>query len=162
MRGRILLVLVLQLLSAMLIMLFTQQLVLGPSIACLIFLSIFVQAGCGAVFGIVPYIDPQNLGPTSGAVGAGGNIGAILWTLVTIYYQNASSTRNSLNIIGICIFCSTVLYLFINIPGHAGLLFGVEDESQQVSNHTMLKGKEQKAKVQQLPEVYPATTSATL
>lgn len=159
MRGRIMLVLGLQLFSAMLIMLFTQQLVLGPSIACLIFLSIFVQAGCGAVFGIVPYIDPQNLGATSGAVGAGGNIGAILWTLVTIYYQDASSIRNSLSVIGICIFCSTVLYLFINIPGHAGLLFGVEDESLQVSNHTMHTGREVKVKSQQLPELGSNTIS---
>ena len=36
----------------------------------------------GSTFGIVPYVKPSATGAVSGAVGAGGNIGAVCWGLI--------------------------------------------------------------------------------
>mmetsp|Transcript_9307 Transcript_9307/g.22910 ORF Transcript_9307/g.22910 Transcript_9307/m.22910 type:complete len:491 (-) Transcript_9307:297-1769(-) len=52
---------------------------LGAAIFMMIIFSLFVQSAEGSTFGIVPYVDPKNTGGVCGFVGAGGNIGAVVW-----------------------------------------------------------------------------------
>jgi len=44
----------------------------------LIFFSLFVQAAEGTSYGIVPFMNPQQLAVISACVGAGGNLGAVI------------------------------------------------------------------------------------
>ncbi|KAF8635396.1 hypothetical protein AX15_000396 [Amanita polypyramis BW_CC] len=55
---------------------------LKTSILLMVFFSIFVQAVCGLTFGIVPFIDPSNNGKVMGIVGAGGNLGGLIFNLM--------------------------------------------------------------------------------
>eukprot|EP01084_Bolivina_argentea_P189343 325625_1 len=52
---------------------------LGYTITTLICFSLCVQAAEGATFAIVPFVQPKAIGPTAGIVGAGGNMGAMLF-----------------------------------------------------------------------------------
>ncbi|KAI9498884.1 major facilitator superfamily domain-containing protein [Zychaea mexicana] len=57
------------------------------AIVLMIFFSFFVQAVCGSTFGIVPFVDPLNNGKVMGMVGAGGNIGGIVFNLMFRQFQ---------------------------------------------------------------------------
>ena len=55
---------------------------LKVSITIMIFFSFFVQHVCGSTFAIVPFVDPVNNGKVMGIVGAGGNLGGLLFNLM--------------------------------------------------------------------------------
>lgn len=55
---------------------------LKVSIIVMVFSSFFVQHACGSTFAIVPFIDPVNNGKVMGIVGAGGNLGGLLFNLM--------------------------------------------------------------------------------
>ena len=55
---------------------------LSTSIILMIFFSFFVQHVCGSTFAIVPFIDPVNNGKVMGIVGAGGNLGGLVFNLM--------------------------------------------------------------------------------
>ena len=45
----------------------------------LVVFSIFCQAACGAVFGVVPFVSKRSVGLVTGVVASGGNIGALVF-----------------------------------------------------------------------------------
>lgn len=47
--------------------------------------AVFLQAGNGAVFAVVPQIDPPATGRIAGLVGAYGNLGGIVWLFLLVY-----------------------------------------------------------------------------
>eukprot|EP00488_Nonionellina_sp_1-RS-2012_P002412 TRINITY_DN4614_c0_g1_i1.p1 TRINITY_DN4614_c0_g1~~TRINITY_DN4614_c0_g1_i1.p1 ORF type:complete len:145 (+),score=18.02 TRINITY_DN4614_c0_g1_i1:204-638(+) len=55
---------------------------LGYTIFMLIAFSLCVQAAEGATFAVVPFIQPKAIGPVAGIVGAGGNMGAMLFAFL--------------------------------------------------------------------------------
>lgn len=61
------------------LLLFSQMNVLGFAIASMVFFSLFVQMAEGATYSVVPFINRKALGAVSGIVGAGGNVGAVLY-----------------------------------------------------------------------------------
>jgi len=65
---------------------------LSGAIVVLIIFSYFVQAGCGTSFGIVPFVNPSVSGAISGLVGAGGNLGGLVFTIVFRNYSNDTPT----------------------------------------------------------------------
>ncbi|GMF43257.1 unnamed protein product [Phytophthora fragariaefolia] len=79
MKGRIVVQCVMLAGEAVLLFIFSQIRVLGWSIPLLVAFGIFVQAGTGSTYGIVPYVSPRHTGVTSGIVGAGGNMGGLAW-----------------------------------------------------------------------------------
>jgi len=64
-----------------LVLVFANTPSLGSAIAVMVFFSLCVQAAEGTSFAIVPYVDPPSTGSISGIVGAGGNVGAVLFGL---------------------------------------------------------------------------------
>jgi NNP family nitrate/nitrite transporter-like MFS transporter len=110
------------------IFIFAEQKTLGTAIVSLIFFSIFVQAAEGSSYGIVPFIDPMNTGAVSGAVGAGGNMGAVLWGLIFLYGNDYTVSFQTL---GSIVFASSVVTFFIRIPGFAMLICGEDRPEEQ-------------------------------
>ena len=134
-RGRLAAQFVCILLEGCMVLVFASQNSLAGAICTMIIFSIFVQAAEGAVYGVVPYIDPLNTGSVTGAVGAGGNIGAVCWGMIFLF---GDGYKSSFFTLGYIIIAASILVFFVRIPGYAGLLFGEENPLEQV-----------KAKVQQ-------------
>ncbi|MGB1087811.1 MAG: MFS transporter, partial [Alphaproteobacteria bacterium] len=57
---------------------FSQMTVLVLAVGVMLVFSLFVQMGCGATFGVVPFVNKKALGAVAGIVGAGGNAGAVM------------------------------------------------------------------------------------
>jgi NNP family nitrate/nitrite transporter-like MFS transporter len=118
---------------------------LAGSIATLVFFSLFVQAAEGALFAIVPYVDPPNMGSIIGIVGAGGNVGAVAFGIAFRELDYATA----FTIMGVVILGSSVLSLFIIIEGHAGILWGKD----MVVNKETGKVVESKGRKEELEQV---------
>mmetsp|Transcript_37083 Transcript_37083/g.37760 ORF Transcript_37083/g.37760 Transcript_37083/m.37760 type:complete len:522 (-) Transcript_37083:300-1865(-) len=131
MRGRLIVQWLCLLAEGAMILIFAQQKDLGAAVTTMIVFSICVQAAEGATFSIVPYVDPLNLGVVNGIVGAGGNMGALLFGFVFLYGDNFLS---SLRLMGYIVIFSSYLTYFISIPGHLKLLGGVEMKECQAPN----------------------------
>jgi NNP family nitrate/nitrite transporter-like MFS transporter len=83
MPGRILALLIAMLLQGVFLIGFSFGMVSLPtSIILMVFFSFFVQHVCGSTFAIVPFIDPVNNGKVMGIVGAGGNLGGLIFNLM--------------------------------------------------------------------------------
>ncbi|KAL1917680.1 uncharacterized protein VTP21DRAFT_4073 [Calcarisporiella thermophila] len=63
---------------------------LGAAIVLMVLFSYFVQAGCGATFAIVPFIDPGRIGAVAGLIGAGGNLGGVVFSAIFGVYGRDS------------------------------------------------------------------------
>ena len=50
----------------------------------MLLLSTTMQAAAGATFGLVPFVDPELTGLVAGVVSAGGNLGAVFWSVVSL------------------------------------------------------------------------------
>jgi len=85
---------------------------LRDSIILMVFFSFFVQHVCGSTFAIVPFIDPVNNGKVMGIVGAGGNLGGLLFNLMFRGFGSRSETAF------LCLGCIT---LGVALLGCAGL-----------------------------------------
>jgi MFS transporter, NNP family, nitrate/nitrite transporter len=63
---------------------------LAGTVVMLLVFSVFVQAACGATFGVVPFVSKRSLGVVSGMVGAGGSAGAVITQ--QIFFKDKYST----------------------------------------------------------------------
>eukprot|EP00483_Globobulimina_turgida_P001674 UN01676 len=87
---------------------------LGYTIFTLIMFSLCVQAAEGATFAIVPFIQPKAIGPVSGIVGAGGNMGAMLFAFAI--FTNVPTTVSYFAawlILGVFVFLISFTTLFV-------------------------------------------------
>jgi len=109
------------------VIVFANSETLSSSISVLVLFSIFVQAAEGSTYGIVPYVNPRITGSISGIIGAGGNVGAVVFGL----FFRQLPAKDALIIMGTIITSVSILSIFIFIPGHPGLLF---KRRNQVSN----------------------------
>ncbi|CAM9153005.1 unnamed protein product [Phaeothamnion confervicola] len=81
MRGRIIVQFSCVLLEGVTLVIFATRDTLNSAVVMLAVFSLFVAMSNGSLYGIVPYVRPNATGATSGVVGAGGNIGALCWSL---------------------------------------------------------------------------------
>jgi NNP family nitrate/nitrite transporter-like MFS transporter len=137
MRGRLFVQFWFLIAEGVLAIVFAMQKNLGGAVATLIFFSIFVQAASGSTFGIVPYVDPKNNGAVYGAVGAGGNIGAVLWGLIFLY---GTSARESITVLGYIILASAGCCFAMKFPGYAWMLWGVDEPEKREKGNNVLLG----------------------
>ncbi|GAB5353617.1 hypothetical protein AAMO2058_000050500 [Amorphochlora amoebiformis] len=70
------------------LIIFSRMATFAGAICIMIIFSLFVQSAEGSTFGIVPYVDPEHTGGVCGFVGAGGNIGAVLWGVLFIFSES--------------------------------------------------------------------------
>lgn len=91
-----------------------------PAILCLVAFSICVQAAEGTTYAIVPYVVPKNVGAVAGVVGAGGNIGAVIWGLM---FMLGNDGPGGYRLLGLVIMASGFLSVFLRIKDQ-GSMFG--------------------------------------
>lgn len=130
-RGRLIVQFFTLLFQGIMIVIFSQQTEYSKALGVMIIFSAFCEAACGTTYGIVPFINPEFTGSISGAVGAGGNVGALCFSILFLYGQG---TAWSINVMGYIVLCSTILTFFISIPGYAMLVGGKENETLKMSN----------------------------
>lgn len=61
------------------LILFAQAGTLVQAICLMLLFALFLKMANGATFGMVPFVDEKNIGLVSGIVGAGGNLGGVLF-----------------------------------------------------------------------------------
>ncbi len=79
MRGKGLLLAGVLLLEGIGLIIFAQAGSLGMAIVSMLGFALFLKMANGATYGIVPFINEKNVGLISGIVGAGGNVGGMLF-----------------------------------------------------------------------------------
>jgi NNP family nitrate/nitrite transporter-like MFS transporter len=95
MRGKGLLLAGVLLLEGLGLLLFAQAGTLVAAITAMLTFALFLKMSNGATYGIVPFVNQKNVGLVSGIVGAGGNLGGMLFGFLfkssTISYGEAFS-----------------------------------------------------------------------
>ena len=109
------------LLEGLCILIFSRMNTLAGSVIALVFFSFGVQMSEGTLFGIVPYVLPDITGSVIGIVSAGGSMGAIIWSL--IFRFGPTAPEETFLILGFTVLGTSLLTLFIFIPGHDSFLF---------------------------------------
>jgi len=93
MRGKGLLLAGVLLLEGLGLLLFAQAGTLMAAIVAMLTFALFLKMSNGATYGIVPFVNQKNVGLVSGIVGAGGNLGGMLFGFLfkssTISYGQA-------------------------------------------------------------------------
>jgi NNP family nitrate/nitrite transporter-like MFS transporter len=79
MRGKGLLLAIVLLLEGLGLILFAQAGTLVFAIVSMLGFALFLKMANGATYGIVPFVNEKNVGLISGIVGAGGNLGGMLF-----------------------------------------------------------------------------------
>ena len=79
MRGKGLLLACVLLLEGCGLLLFAQAGSLVAAIGFMLMFALFLKMSNGATYGIVPFVNAKNVGLVSGIVGAGGNLGGMLF-----------------------------------------------------------------------------------
>lgn len=102
------------------------------AIVTLICFSTCVQMAEGAQYAVVPYVGNhlKALGPVSGIVGAGGNFGAVMWSLIYRGYANYPDPRQPFLVHGICVIGTALLVPFVHYPKF-GSMFLPQTESDE-------------------------------
>lgn len=77
--GRVRALVVIMVLEGVTLVVFSRMGTIGLAVASMVFFSLFVQMACGATYSVVPFINKRALGAVSGIVGAGGNVGAVIF-----------------------------------------------------------------------------------
>jgi NNP family nitrate/nitrite transporter-like MFS transporter len=119
MRGRLIWQFICFAMEGFMIMVFSKARSLSGSIAALMTFSIFVQGAEGSTFGIVPYLNPELTGTVAGIIGAGGNTGAVIFSIV---FQQLSY-RDAFFWMGTSTACISILSSLVWIKGYQGLFF---------------------------------------
>lgn len=110
-----------------LVLYFAQTTTLTSAIVVMFFFSLFVQASEGSTYGIVPYVDPPTTGAIAGIVGAGGNTGAVLFS---IGFRQLDD-KNAFAVMGFSTLAAAFFSVFVLIKGHAGMFCGKDMHHQQ-------------------------------
>ena len=79
-------------------------------------------------FRIVPYVNPPVTGSISGIIGAGGNVGAVVFSLC---FRELDATK-AFVVMGSMIVASSTLSALIKIDGHVGYMFQPADNATAV------------------------------
>ena len=122
MRGRLWVQVATLVCEGVMVVVFGRTVTLGGAIAAMIVLSIFVQAAEGSTFAIVPYVKHSITGSIAGVVGAGGNVGGVVFALI---FGNFDYQKGFL-FMGVIALSSAFLSLLVVIRGHASLIVGTD------------------------------------
>ncbi|GMG15589.1 unnamed protein product [Phytophthora fragariaefolia] len=86
---------------------------LGSCIALYVLVAIAAQATGGSTYGIVPYLNEQHTGTVNGLVGAGGNLGGVIYGII---FRSTDGYSTGLLYTGIIILVCAVLTPLLRFP----------------------------------------------
>jgi NNP family nitrate/nitrite transporter-like MFS transporter len=86
---------------------------LGACIALYVMVAIAAQATGGSTYGIVPYLSEQHTGTVNGLVGAGGNLGGVIYGVI---FRSTSGYSTGLLYTGIIILACALLTPLLRFP----------------------------------------------
>ena len=109
MRGKGLLLAGMLLLEGIGLILFAQSGSLGIAIISMLSFALFLKMANGATYGIVPFINEKNVGLISGIVGAGGNLGGMLFGF--LFKSQSISYAQAFTYIGVIVIIVSVIIL---------------------------------------------------
>ena len=102
------------------LIIFSKATWLSLAIVTMLIVGIFIQMSNGATYALIPFINRNSIGSVAGVVGAGGNVGAVLFGFLFRSEQLSYST--ALFYLGIGISIVSICSLLIR--------FSLEDEKQ--------------------------------
>lgn len=114
------------------LIIFSQVTNLPLAIIMLIVFSVCVQSSEGSTYSIVPFMNKNAIGQVAGIVGAGGNIGAVIWQTLLKGMVNQSTAYLYL---GLVVAATSILTFFIPVNG-VYITCGKEEKSE---NREMIK-----------------------
>lgn len=109
MRGKGLLLAGVLLLEGAGLILFAQAGSLMMAIICMLTFALFLKMSNGATYGIVPFVNAKNVGLVSGIVGAGGNLGGMLFGF--LFKSSAITYVEAFTYIGYTVIAASVIVL---------------------------------------------------
>ncbi|EGZ09280.1 hypothetical protein PHYSODRAFT_305977 [Phytophthora sojae] len=86
---------------------------LGSCIALYVLVAIAAQATGGSTYGIVPYLNEQHTGTVNGLVGAGGNLGGVIYGII---FRSTTGYSTGLLYTGIIILACALLTPLLRFP----------------------------------------------
>lgn len=109
-------------------MVFGYTRTLGGAIATMVVFSLFVQSSEGAIYAVIPYVRPPVTGSVAGLVGAGGNLGGVVFSIIFRYYEY----RPAFILMGVIAAASSLLSPLIQIPDHSAVLCNCADNKRKL------------------------------
>lgn len=109
MRGKGLLLALVLLLEGIGLILFAQAGSLVMAIVSMLSFALFLKMSNGATYGIVPFINQKNVGMVSGIVGAGGNLGGMLFGF--LFKSESITYVQAFTYIGFCVILISLVVL---------------------------------------------------
>ena len=109
MRGKGLLLAGVLLLEGLGIILFAQAGSLAMAIVCMLSFALFLKMANGATYGITPFINEKNVGLISGIVGAGGNLGGMIFGF--LFKAENITYAEAFNYIGFVVIAVSIIVL---------------------------------------------------
>lgn len=148
MRGRLIWQCICFALEGIFVMVFSKAGTLPGAIAALITFSLFVQCAEGSTFGIVPYLSPSVTGTVAGIIGAGGNVGAVIFSIFfrQMAYQYAFWWM------GLTTCIVSLLSSLIWIKGYEGLFLKQRVKTAPAEMKASTPRKTDEASMLELPE----------
>jgi NNP family nitrate/nitrite transporter-like MFS transporter len=147
MRGRLVVQVISLVAEGMLVIIFANMRTLAAAICVMIVFSCFVQAAEGSTFGIVPYVNPAVTGSIAGIVGAGGNVGGVVFAVIFRSHEY----RDAFSAMGWAAAVSAALTVLLFLRGHAGLCCASDTSAAVLhgrSSHTEEVGRVASVRVQ--------------
>lgn len=123
MKGRLYVQAVMLIFEGALVLIFANTSSLAGGIVTLVCFSLFVQAAEGSTYGIVPYVDKNYIGAVTGVVGAGGNAGAVIFSL----FFREMEYHDAFLWMGVAVITSSVLTSLLLIQGESAMLGGTNN-----------------------------------
>jgi Nitrate/nitrite transporter len=133
-KGRVYFLGIITLLEGISLVIFSQMNQLYLSMILLVIFSLFVQMAEGATFSVVPFINRKSIGSVAGIVGAGGNMGAVLFGFL---FRTNISYPMAFLLLGIIVSFSSLTAILIK--------FGEADErihAEEIEKVLLVSGSE--------------------
>jgi NNP family nitrate/nitrite transporter-like MFS transporter len=128
MRGKGLLLASVLLLEGSGLILFAHSGTLAMAIVSMLTFALFLKMSNGATYGIVPFVNTKNVGMVSGIVGAGGNLGGMLFGFL---FKSSSITYvQAFTYIGYIIIAVSFVVLITRFTQKSTLNAAVDDEEK--------------------------------